>query len=106
MSLFQQNYIEQEAHQLFVTPEGWAIRIDLPGYEKSDIKLHVEDHALHLVASQPENTENRRPDSEHRFALGDEVSLRDISAKLEHGVLEILLPRQEVQNETHTIEIL
>lgn len=106
LSVFDHSRIEQESHQIFSTQAGWAIRLDLPGFDKSDIKLHLEDHALHLVACQPEGVENRRPVSEHRFALGDEVSTKEIIAKLENGVLEILLPRTELPNEIHHIEIL
>lgn len=105
MSIFEKGVIEQEAHQIYSTEDGWAIRLDLPGFEKSDIKLHIEDHALHLVASQAEDLEHRRPDSEHRFALGKEVNTREISAKLENGVLEIKLPRTEISNEIQSIEI-
>jgi len=96
----------QENYQIYSTPEGWAIRTDLPGFEKSEVNLHFEDNALHLSAQKPEGSESKRPAIEHRFALGDEVDTRNINAKLENGVLQIDLPRKEIVETDNRIEIL
>lgn len=91
----------EKKHQLFSTPEGWVTRIDLPGYEKSDITLQFEDDALTLTANN-----EARGEKSLRFALGDEVKVDEINAKLEHGVLEISLPKkEETLPESHQIEI-
>lgn len=96
----------QEDYQIFSTNEGWNIRTDLPGFEKSELSLHFEDNALHLKAEKAEASRSKRPAVEHRFALGDEVDAQNISAKLENGVLEITLPRKEAENLNKQIEIL
>lgn len=96
----------QEDYQIFSTPEGWAIRTDLPGFEKAEVDLHFEDNALHLKAEKPEGSTSRRPSVEHRFALGEEVDTQNIQAKLENGVLHIDLPRKEVVVTDNRIEIL
>ncbi|GAA5495018.1 hypothetical protein Rhal01_01188 [Rubritalea halochordaticola] len=96
----------QEDYQIFSTPEGWSIRTDLPGFEKSELSLHFEDNALHLRAEKAPEAESKRPAVEHRFALGEEVDTQGISAKLENGVLEITLPRKEAENLSKQIEIL
>lgn len=91
----------EKRHQLFSTPEGWVTRIDLPGYEKSDLTLEFEQEALTLTAHNEARGENNL-----RIALGDEVKVDAISAKLEHGVLEISLPKkEEAIPENHQIEI-
>jgi len=88
-------------HQLFSTPEGWTTRVDLPGYEKSDLSLDFKEDALTLTAEN----EARGPKN-LRFALGDEVEIKKITAKLENGVLEITLPKKEdILPETLEIEI-
>ena len=100
ISQVQYNQPEKK-HQLFSTPEGWVTRIDLPGYEKSDLTLNFEEEALTLTANNEALGEKNL-----RFALGDEVKVAEISAKLEHGVLEITLPKKdEVTPEAHAIEI-
>ena len=82
------------------------MRVDLPGFSKSDIELHFEDKALHLKAEQPEDAAFPRPAEGHRFPLGKEVDTAAISAKLESGVLEITLPKkEEVPAESLKIEI-
>ncbi|PQJ29527.1 Hsp20/alpha crystallin family protein [Rubritalea profundi] len=91
-----------QAHQLYTTDDGWAVRVDLPGFEKSDLELHFEDRALHLIAEKPEGSESTRPTAHHKFALGEEVDSLSITAKLENGVLEVSLPRkEEVANNKH-----
>lgn len=95
----------RDDYQIFSTPEGWAIRTDLPGFEKSELSLHFEDNALHLKAEKAEGSNSRRPTIEHRFALGDEVDTGNISAKLVNGELQIELPKKEVAETNNQIEI-
>ena len=88
-------------HQLFSTPEGWVIRIDLPGYNKSDLTLQFKDDTLTLKANNESRGEKALP-----FALGSEVKVDDINARLENGVLEISLPkREESLPNSHEISI-
>ncbi len=100
-SLFNElnNLLEEsprpQAHQLYSTEDGWVARVDLPGFEKSDLELHFEDSALHLIAEKPENSGSSRPAAHHKFTLGEEVDSLSITAKLENGVLEVTLPRKE-----------
>lgn len=86
---------KNQSHQLFLTPQGWAVRVDLPGFEKSDLTLQFEDSALLLNAQHNSEKANFRAPLAHRFALGKEVDTQSISAKLENGVLQIELPRRE-----------
>ena len=88
-------------HQLFSTENGWAARVDLPGYTNEEISLQFEDQALTLKAKN-----ETRGQRSLRLPLGDEVETSEISAKLEHGILEITLPKKETtEAETKSIEI-
>ncbi len=88
-------------HQLFSTDKGWSARVDLPGYAKEDISLQFEEQSLTLKAMN-----ETRGLKTLKLALGDEVEISDISAKLEHGILEITLPRTETaEAESKSIEI-
>ena len=100
-SLFEESPRPQ-AHQLYATDNGWVARVDLPGFEKSDLELHFEDSALHLIAEKPEGSENARPTAHHKLTLGDEVDSLAITANLKNGVLEVTLPlKEEVVNNKH-----
>lgn len=77
-------------HQLFSTENGWAAKVDLPGYARDEISLHFEDYTLTLKASNEQRGERKL-----RLSLGDEVEASGISAKLENGILEIALPKKE-----------
>ncbi|MCA9700210.1 MAG: Hsp20 family protein [Myxococcales bacterium] len=61
---------------------------DLPGVDKQALEMLVEDGELRLVAKTDE-LEYRRS-----FALGDDVDLDAITAKLEHGELRLQLPKR------------
>lgn len=88
-------------HQLFSTENGWVARVDLPGYTNEEISLQFEDQALTLKAKN-----ETRGQKSLRLPLGDEVETSEISAKLEHGILEITLPKKETtEAETKSIEI-
>ena len=103
---FDQTVRHQTNHQLFSTEKGWALRIDLPGFSKQELQLKYEDKALSLKAQSSEDAETARPVVSQRYALGEEVDTKQITAKLEHGVLEVQLPRLEEQPEqTSSINI-
>ncbi|MFC5049331.1 Hsp20/alpha crystallin family protein [Rubritalea spongiae] len=105
-TLFDSALRPQASHQLFSTDSGWLIRIDLPGFDKEDISLNYEDKSLILKAEQSAEQEPQRPALSRRYALGEEVDVDSITAKLELGVLDITLPKKEEQEESvKTIEI-
>lgn len=84
---------------------AWILRLDLPGFSKPDVALTVTDRVLQVVAETP-------PDQpfggkfERKWNLGDDIDATAISARLEHGVLELtLLKRTPVVPQPATIEI-
>jgi HSP20 family protein len=84
---------------------AWILRLDLPGFSKPDIALAVTARVLSLTAeAQPEQPFGGK--FERQWNLGDDIETTAISAKLEHGVLELTLPkRSPVSPQTTTIEI-
>lgn len=87
---------------IFETEEGLVLLADLPGVTAETLELQVQDNKLTLfgrVAPQaPDNARlmHREYQVGHflrSFILSDEVDHERISAKLNQGVLEVLLPR-------------
>lgn len=87
---------------IFETTEGLVLQADLPGVSSESLELQVQDNKLSLFGkvSLPIPAEARLIHQEYQvghflrsFILSDEVDHDRISAKLNQGVLEIILPR-------------
>lgn len=87
---------------IFETSEGLVLLADLPGVTLESLELQVQDNKLSLfgrVNSEPA-PEARLIHQEYAvghflrsFILSDEVDHERITAKLNQGVLEVVLPR-------------
>lgn len=84
---------------------AWTLRLDLPGFSKTDVTLTVNNRTLQLAAETPPE----KPFGgkfERQWKLGDDIDTTAISARLENGVLELTLPkRPDVVVQPTTIEI-
>ncbi|MCX7419350.1 MAG: Hsp20/alpha crystallin family protein [Planctomycetia bacterium] len=87
---------------IYETDEGLLLRADLPGVSLDTLELQVQDNKLTLFGrmqpSIPEGAKLLHQEFEtgdflRSFILSDEVAHERISAKLNHGVLEVLLPK-------------
>ena len=67
----------------------YTISFSIPGFDKKDVELFVEDGVLKL------NAENKDRKYSRAYSLPD-VSDEDISAKLENGILTVSIPKKEV----------
>lgn len=76
--------------------DAWLLHVDLPGFRKEDVKLTVERDtlALHATAAD-EQRPLRRPEVRRTWRLGEDIAVDRIGSKLEHGVLEITLPKRQ-----------
>ncbi len=87
---------------IFETAEGLVLQADLPGVSSESLELQVQDNKLSLFGkvALPVPPEARLIHQEYQighflrsFILSDEVDHERISAKLNQGVLEVVLPR-------------
>ncbi len=97
--------------EAFVTPltdiyeeeNGLHVVVDLPGVEKSGLKLSVENDILtiegHVNASNSDTNylirEFEPTNYFRQFELSESVNREKINAELKNGVLSIFLPRAE-----------
>lgn len=87
---------------IFETADGLVLLADLPGVSHDSLELQVQDNKLTLfgrVNPWPP-AESRVIHQEYRvghflrsFILSDEVDHEQISARLNGGVLEVILPK-------------
>lgn len=84
--------------------DGYTLKLDLPGVKKEDVDVQLLDGTLTIEASRSdENTEEkdgtviRRERRTGRFvrsfAVGREVTEKDITASFRDGVLEVTVPK-------------
>ncbi len=101
---------------LDVIDEGdrYRILVDLPGFNKEDINVYVEDGDLVIKAERKEEREEsgrnyirqerRFGEVYRRISLPEEVDVDKISAKYNNGVLEIIVPKVEKERKVIKIE--
>ncbi|MBQ3973398.1 MAG: Hsp20/alpha crystallin family protein [Lachnospiraceae bacterium] len=100
---------------------GYEIAVDLPGFKKDEIKLELKDGYLTVSAAKglEENEKDKKTGKYIRrerysgsmsrsYFVGEDMKQEDIKAKFEDGVLNICLPKKELQQkveENHFITI-
>lgn len=91
------------------------IEMDVPGFNKNDIKIDVEDGILTIEAEKEESTEDKDSKNYYRrertygsfkrqFNVGN-VKEENINANFNNGVLKISFPKEEKKETKKFIEI-
>ena len=85
--------------------DRYLLKADLPGVDAKDIDIVFEDNALTIKGERTDNNESekngykrierRHGSFERTFSLPDDVDADNITAKNQHGVLEVRIPKQE-----------
>ena len=94
--------------------KDYEIKVDMPGFEKKDIKLNLKDGYITLSASREEKeTEGkyvrreRKMSCSRSFYVGDQIKTDDVKAKYENGTLILNVPKKEEEKpESGIIDIL
>lgn len=85
------------------TGEGYVLEADMPGVSKDGLEITLEGNELTLVGhrkdAQPKGNliyrESRPADYRRVFELAPEVDTKQISARIDSGVLTVMLPKAE-----------
>lgn len=84
------------------TDDELTIVLDLPGVEKEDIVMRIENGILSVQAHTPSklpgeiiHREYRSASFYRQFRISDEVDSNAIQAVVKHGVLTVSLPKLE-----------
>ncbi|PLY14238.1 Hsp20/alpha crystallin family protein [Sulfurimonas sp. CVO] len=96
--------------------EAYHIDVDLPGVKKEDINVDVKDNIL-IISGKRETKSEIKKDEYYKiessygkfqrsFTLPEKVDLENISASCEDGVLEVVIPKLQIEeNSAKKIEI-
>lgn len=85
-------------------PDRFVIHADIPGVDPKDIEVRMENGILSIKGQRPSETEENRTgyrriervrgSFQRRFSLPDTADAAGISATSQHGVLEVVIPKQ------------
>jgi len=83
---------------------GYELHIDVPGFDKEDIKINLDKGYLTIEAKKEEVKEE---DNKHyvrrerftgacarSFYVGDDIREEDVKAKYENGTLNLFIPKE------------
>ena len=90
------------------TDKGYVVELAAPGMKKEDFNVHINDEG-NLIIKMEQKQENKEEDKNARYLrrefsyskfeqtliLPDDVDKNKIAAKVENGVLTVMLPKQE-----------
>ena len=113
---FNDPFFERDERKLMKTDikekkDKYIIDMDLPGYEKENIKISIEEGYLTINATM--NSENEENDDEGNFLrqerytgecsrsfyIGDNITENDIKASFKNGILKLEVPKMDAKKE-------
>ncbi|KDR93790.1 HSP20 family protein [Peptoclostridium litorale DSM 5388] len=109
---FTEGFIRTDIRE---TETEYILEADLPGFTRDDVKIKIKDNYLILSAEKKQEIEEsaegyirkeRSYGSLKRSFFLENIKEDEISAKFEHGVLTIVLPKsKEEKKEERAIDI-
>lgn len=101
-SLMNTDIIEKE--------NEYEFRVDLPGFNKEDIKISIENGQLTIHAKNEKNKEEKKEgkiirqercfgEVSRSFYIGDNIEADKVNASFEKGVLTLNIPKDNLQKE-------
>ncbi|MBK8156294.1 MAG: Hsp20/alpha crystallin family protein [Streptococcus sp.] len=92
----------------------YLIEAEMPGIDKKDINVELNDGKLMISITRDENSESKKKNFIHRerrySSMSRSIYLEDaksdgIKAKLENGLLKVVVPKEEKPNNSITIDV-
>lgn len=99
--LFQDDPVESEKrpdYKVFEKEEVFEVRFLLPGFVKNELTVSLQGSSLTVSASCEEadcNVGFGKSSFSHNIELPDSCEMEKVTAKLESGILKVVLPKQE-----------
>ena len=99
------------------TPEAHVFKADLPGVNKEEVKVELEDGRILQISGQRSKEKEKKTDTWHRverssgsfvrrFRLPENARVDQVRAAMEDGVLTVTIPKEEAKKpELKAIEI-
>ena len=113
MQRFERKGSEKQFSEMMKTDvqereDGYIIEMELPGYEKEDVKASLENGYLSIQATKNYDTSNEANKNgkyirrerymgscKRTFYVGEEVTQQEIKAEFRQGILKLFVPKKE-----------
>ena len=96
--------------------ESYLVELSVPGYEKSDFNIKLDNQVLTVSTEKKEAELNEGEKSirkefslkafKRSFTIDEKIEAENISARYENGTLKLQLPKKEVTATSKDINIL
>ena len=92
----------------------YLVEAEMPGIDKKDINVELNDGKLTISITTDERNESKKKNFIHRerrySSMSRSIYLEDaksdgITAKLENGLLKVVVPKEEKPNNSITIDV-
>jgi len=95
--LLSQSNSYQPATDLYEDDNNYILRVELPGFSKDEIVLELKKRQLVLEARRQEGGEGQERELSHSrtIRIPADVKSSEITAKHEHGILTVMIPKAE-----------
>lgn len=100
------------------TENGYQLDVEMPGFDKKDIKISLENGYLTVSAEKSSREEENKDKNEkyirkectvscsRSYYVGDDIERENVKAKYDNGMLTLTVPKsQPKQLPSHNIEI-
>ncbi len=93
---------------------NYILDMDLPGYDKSDIKAELKDGYLTITAQKNASNEDKDEKGNYirrerycgkcsrSFYIGDSLKEEDIKASFNNGILQLIFPKEVIRKDEQT----
>ena len=99
------------------TDEGYEVDVDLPGFNKDEIKLELNNGYLTISTEKSLEKQDEKKGKvlrqerysgtmQRSFYVGGSITEEDIKAKYENGVLSLAIPKKEARKAPEKKQIL
>ena len=99
------------------TKDNYKLELCIPGLTKDDVKLSIDTEG-NLVVEMTKETKNEKKNEEMRYLrhefsvehfrqtvmLPEDIHKEQISAKVENGILDIIIPKVTVEEKKQTMQ--
>jgi len=102
------NFVAKPASNIFETDENFRIELLVPGFEKNEIEIVVENDFLIVKSDYKDESKMeytysnigfRKNAFEKRYKLSENINAEAIKAEFKNGILTITLPKQEEEKQ-------
>ena len=122
-NFFEDDFVPRKERNLMRTDireldDKYIVDVDLPGFEKDNIKLSLANGYLSINAKVEKKEEDKKHEKYvHRerffgecsrsYYVGDDIEEKDINAEFKNGILKVEIPKKDDKksNEVKQIEI-